>query len=110
MIIWNGRGFVVAVIAFACLLLSEFLSERHFHDSAYYQQHGWPKLVAFLIAGVIVWRLSVHWGKTPARTLIEKETGKEVIMHRDDSLFFIPLRYWGPILCGLGIVFFLVKG
>jgi hypothetical protein len=107
--IWNGRGFVVAVIAFVCLLSSEFLSEWYFRDDAYYQHHGWPKLVAFLLAGIIVWLLSHHWNKTPTRTLIEKDTGKEVVLHKDDSLFFIPLRYWGPLLFALGIAFFFVK-
>lgn len=109
MIIWNGRGFLVAVVAFGCLLLSEFLTEWHFHDTAYYQQHGWPKLVAFLLAGAIVWVVAIQRSKVPERTMIDKDTGAELVLKRDDSFFFIPMHFWGPILCVLGVVFFFVK-
>jgi hypothetical protein len=109
MIIWNGRGFLVAVIAFACLLGSEFLTESYFRDDAYYQQHGWPKLAAFVIAGVIVWWLGMRWKDQSERVVIEKDTGKEFVLRRDDSFFFIHMKYWGPLLCALGIVFFFVQ-
>ena len=109
MIIWSGRGFLVAVIAFGCLLASEFVTERHFRDDAYYQRHGWPKLAGFLVAGSIVWWLGVRWKDEDARTLIDKDTGREVVIRRKDALFFIPMHYWGPILCALGAVFFFVR-
>jgi len=40
MIIWSGLGFVVAVLAFLCLLLAEYVVEAVFNDSQYYQAHG----------------------------------------------------------------------
>jgi hypothetical protein len=98
MIIWEGRGFLVAVIAFACLLASEFLTERYFADDRYYQQHGWPKLVGFFVAGVIVWGLSMVWKDRLGRAAVDKH-----------SLFFIPFQYWGFVLFALGVVFLFVR-
>jgi hypothetical protein len=109
MIIWHGRGFLVAVIAFGCLLASEFLTESYFHDDAYYQQHGWPKLIGFLIAAAIVGWLGVRWKNELARTMIEKDTGKEFVIKGNDALFFIPVQYWPAILCALGVVFYFVQ-
>ena len=43
MIIWKGAGFIVAVIAFVLLLLTEWAVERAFGNDKYYQHHGWPK-------------------------------------------------------------------
>ena len=110
MLIWDGRGFLVAVIAFGCLFASEWLTERYFADDSYYQQNGWPKLAAFLLAGVIVWWLGRHWKGKRARTVIDKDTGREFTIEHKDSLFFIPMHYWGPLLCALGVVFFFVRG
>jgi hypothetical protein len=109
MLIWDGRGYLVAVIAFACLFASEFLTEKYFADDSYYQRNGWPKLVAFLIAGAIVWWIGLRWKHQRARTVIDKQTGKEFLIEHKDALFFIPMQYWGPILCALAVVFFFVR-
>jgi len=40
MIIWRGRGILVALIAFGCLLLTEVITRVSFHSDSYYQQNG----------------------------------------------------------------------
>jgi beta-xylosidase len=104
MIIWSGRGFLVALIAFGCLLFSEWSTEAAFHDTSYYQTHGWPKLMALFVAAVLVWMLAQYWNREPSRVLVDKQTGREVIVKRRDSLFFIEARYWPVILCGVGFI------
>jgi hypothetical protein len=109
MLIWSGRGWLVAVIAVACFLTSELVSEAVLRDQSYYQTHGWPKLAAFLVAAAIVWVL--HAGRIfseSARTLVDKETGEEVTLRPRHSLFFIPVRYWPLVLAALGVVFLFV--
>ena len=59
MIIWKGAGFIVAVVAFLMLLLTELSVETLFNDDRYYQRQGWPKLLAFFVAGCIV--LLIEW-------------------------------------------------
>src|SRR3954451_23368859 len=103
MIIWSGLGFLVAVIGFGCLLATEFLVEAAFHDDRYYQAHGWPKSVAFAVAAVIVGIVGRWLNRRQGKVLIDPETGREVVVGRRNTFFFIPMEYWAPILLVLGI-------
>ena len=107
MIIWSGLGFLVAVITFLLLLIAEYVTESLFRDESYYQAHGWPKLLAFFLAGAVIWPLGVYLNRKPRKIMIEKETRKEVLKP-GHSFFFIRMEYWGPILFALGIIFLLV--
>jgi ATP/ADP translocase len=108
MIIWSGLGFLVAAIAFLLLLIAEYVTESLFGDEFYYQAHGWPKLLAFFLAGMVIWPLGKYLNSKQGKIMIEKETGKEVLIKPKHSLFFIPMEYWGPILLALGIIFLFV--
>ena len=103
--IWSGLGCLVAVITFGCLLATEYLVEAAFQDDDYYQAHGWPKLVGFLVAAGITWVLGQHLRGRQGRVLIDPETGARVIVGRNHTFFFIPVEYWPPILLVLGMVF-----
>ena len=104
MIIWSGLGFLVALITFLFLLVAEYASESLFGDASYFQNHGWPKLMAFFISGVLVWLLGSYLNNKQGKVMIEKETGQEFFMKPNHSLFFIRMEYWGPILLILGII------
>ncbi len=108
MIIWNGLGFLVAVIVFILLLAAEYVTEWMFADDSYYQAHGWPKLLAFFIATAMIWPLGIYLNRKEGKVLIEKATGKEVLIKPNHSLFFIRMEYWGPILLVLGVIFLFV--
>jgi hypothetical protein len=103
-----GWAFLVAVITFLLLLIAEYVIESLFGDDTYYQAHGWPKLLAFFLAGMVIWPLGVYLNRKPGKVMIEKETGKEYLVKPKHSLFFIPMEYWGPILLALGIIFLFV--
>lgn len=127
MIIFRGRGIVVAGIAVACLLAAEVYTRARFHDDNYYQQHGWPKLAAFALAALVTWWLSPQPGTSP-QALQSPETGISTpslmntptaperssfrvgFFRPQDSLFFVPVRFWPLILCALGVLFYLVPG
>ena len=109
MIIWSGFGFLVAVIAFVSLVLSEYVVEALFQDQNYYQAHGWPKLLGLWISGAIVWFLGNYLNQKRGRTLLDKAIGAEVQIRPNHALFFIRMEYWGPILFVLGIIFLFVK-
>lgn len=108
MLIWSGAGFMVAVAAFLCLLLTELAVESWFNDDTYYQKHGWPKLFAFVIAGCLVLMLGKYLNRRPGRVRIDKETGEEVMVKSNHSLFFIKVEYWGYILWILGVIFLFI--
>ena len=105
MIIWSGLGFLVPMIALACLLTSEAGVEKWFGDDQYYQTHGWPKLAGFLLAALIIWPIGALLERRGGRTLIDPATGEHVRVRGDHPCFFIPVKWW-PIVCiGLGVLF-----
>ena len=109
MIIWQGMGFIIAMIALGCCALFDFLTAKAFHDSSYYAAHGWPKLFALWMSAAMIWALSKYVFKKEGRVLIDLKTGEEVILKPEHALFFINIMYWPYVLFAAGIVFFFVR-
>jgi hypothetical protein len=112
MLIWNGWGFLVAVIGFACLLVTQIVVNAAMQDDEYYQTTGWPKLVAFVVATIIIWPVGRAFNrKRPDRELIDVNTGERVVLSSGggNSFFFVPMEYWAAIFLVLGVVFLFIK-
>lgn len=108
MIIWQGLGFIVAIVAVAALVLTEKSVESVFADEKYYQTHGWPKLLALALSGFIVLFIGKFLNGRKGKVVIEKDTGREVVLKSQHSFFFINVEYWGYILMILGVIFLFV--
>jgi hypothetical protein len=105
MLIWRGFGWTVIAITFAVLVLTELGVEQFYSDDQYYQDHGWPKLLAMAVSASLLWQLSQYLDTRPARIVIDKQTGQELRLGADHDLFFVPLRYWPAILVIAGLAF-----
>ena len=98
-LIWSGRGFLVPVITFASCLGMELTTRAVFQDDTYYQEHVWPIPVALAIAGVVCVVIGQVFSGGEPRTLVDVETREQVVLHPSQgTFFFVPVRYWGPIL------------
>ena len=106
MIIWSGLGFLVAVITFVCMLVTELAVEGASADDRYFQSHGWPQLVGMLFAALLVGLLARALRARQTETRIDAATGNKVtvVAGQNHTLFFVPIRYWPPILVVLGIL------
>jgi hypothetical protein len=103
---FTRKGFLVPVVGFGALLATEYAVESYFHDSQYYQHHGWPKTLGLWLGGVLIAGISQRIGETEARTLIEPETGRAVVLEPQRHTFlYVPMKYWPGILFVLGLVF-----
>lgn len=85
MLIWRGRGLVV-LLAFLVFVMMQLLVDGANHDG-YYAAHRWPKVLAALFAAIPIWFI----GKS-----FENEG-------RGDSLWFIPVKWWAPVILVGGI-------
>ncbi len=98
-LIWTGCGYLVPAVTFASCLLMELTTRAVFQDDTYYQEHCWPIPVALAIAGVVCVFLVHVFSRGEPRTLINVETRKQIVLHPSlGTFFFVPMRYWGPIL------------
>jgi len=104
MIIWSGWGWLVAVIVFGCALLTEVLVESAYGDDRYYQEHGWPKSAAFVAAALAVSPVASYSSRKRDRHLIDAQSGEPVVLRASDTLFFIAMKYWPPLLAVIGLV------
>jgi hypothetical protein len=113
MIIWSGWGFLAAVIGFGCLLLTEYSVEAAMQDEQYYQNHGWPKFVGFVVAAVVVWPVGRALNRyQPGRELIDANTGERVVLPASGgghTLFFVPMEYWAALFVVIGLVFLVIE-
>ncbi len=108
MIVWQGFGFIVGVIGMGFLVLAEYITRTVTKNEFYFNQHGWIKTVAFLLAAGVVWLVARHYDSRPGKVVIEKGTGKEITLRRQHSLFFVPMKFWTYIYVGLGVLFLFV--
>ena len=106
MMIWSGWGFAVALIGFASLVATEYFVERVTQDDQFYQDHGWPKMLGMTVAGLLLWVFCVWLDRTsPASDASTAESPREKLPSAtvEHSLFFIPIKYWTPLLLVIGI-------
>lgn len=98
MIIWNGFGWVVPVFAVLCLLLGNVI----IGDS--WSGNTWAQAGALIAAAVLTFAFDRFFlAKRADKTLMNKETGEDVIIRKNDSLFFIPVRFWPFVLIAIAV-------
>jgi hypothetical protein len=99
MIIWKGYGFLVLVIAVAIGAIVSLIFGR----VGLTEDMG-AAIGAIISAGVI-WVVGNKLNSlAKSRTMIDKQTGQEIIFKPDNSLFFIKMQYWAFIIGGIGII------
>lgn len=108
MIIWSGLGFLVPIVAIACFLITQIVTNSLLNDDRYYTEHGFPKLIAFWIAAVLLFLIGSALSRKQERVLVDKKTGEDVILRPSHTFLFIPIVYWAPVLFVLGIVFLFI--
>ena len=104
MVIWSGKGFLVAVFTFGFSLVANLITNYVTGSRAYWDAHKWPLGVSLLVSAVACWYVGRIFGNQKAQVLIDPKTGKEVVLRESHTLFFVPMMWWGPILAVLGVV------
>jgi len=117
MLIYKGRGALIAIFTFLVLLFTELATRRIFHDENYYQNHKWPVAAGFFISATLIWILSQKpMPKAVDATEYIVSSSREIsatqhppsscqIFRLHDSLFYIPASYWAFILWALALLF-----
>ncbi len=96
MIIWSGHGYVVAIIVFACSLITELVTESAAGNDQFYQSSSWALPLALAVAGGLTWVFQ-------RVVLTRLESRNPECRH---SLFFVPVGWWAPILGVIAVCVF----
>jgi hypothetical protein len=60
--------------------------------------------LALLASAAILWKMAQRLAARPTRVLIDKETGEEITLREQHTMFWIPLRYWAILDAILGVI------
>jgi hypothetical protein len=101
MLIWQGLGFLAAIIPIVCYVLFSKLITATM-GLAYTNSHSWPGALATLIGAGCVWLIGKKFSG-PERSLVDPKTGQTVILKRKHTLFWIPIEYFAGVLVVVAI-------
>ena len=103
MLIWNGLGFLVAVVTFGSCLLFNFVLDARFGEG-YYSSHRWAIGTALIVGGLVSSVIGFMLKGRSDRYAIDEETGERfVINNSDHSFFFIPMHWAGIVIVMIGV-------
>jgi hypothetical protein len=105
MIIWRGLGILVAIAGFAGFIAAEAITRAATNDLNYYQAHALPKLGGAVLGAAFAFGMTklLARGNAP-RVVIDKESGKEILLSRGDSFFFVPSKYIPYVVLVIGTI------
>ena len=99
MIIWKGYGFLVLLITIAigAVISLIFIGLGSTED--------WGAAVGAIISGGVIWVVGNKLNSEEKnRIFIDKQTGQEILVKPEHSLFFLKMQYWAFIVSGFGLI------
>lgn len=96
MIIWRRKGWLVPIIFFVMLLVTQIAINSSLGDG-YYQSHEWPKGLGIGLAALLIALFGYHVNYKKREVAIDPDTGVKT-QASSHTLFFIPVEYWAVII------------
>ena len=97
MIIWQGLGFLVAIVPVAVLVFVQ-LGIDAVAGTGYYTAHNWVQVMAVLISALIVGVTGYFLNRQPGKILIDPQTNQKVELKQRHTLFWIRMEYWAIVM------------
>lgn len=100
MIVWSGRG----ILSFLALVFAIFISQKiipvGYNDVSL--------IVSLLLAALFSVIMGKKWN-SEIKTVIDKDSGKEIQLQTKHSLFWIKMEYWGFIYGVFAVILLVIK-
>lgn len=93
MIVWQGLGFLAALIPVILIVIMDKAAPSMVHGTA----------VALVISAIIVWLVGTKLNGGEGKVLVDPETEQEVVLKKDHTLFWIPMQWIGVAIGALGV-------
>lgn len=106
LVIWRGYGWLVPILVFTGLILSQLSVNALFGDE-FYKSHDWPKYVGVGLGSFFVALLGYYLNYMKRPIEFDEETGQTLRRGPSHTLFFIPIEYWAVISIALFSLAFL---
>ena len=100
LVVWRGFGWLVPVIVFAALILSQ-LSVDDLYGEGFYTANAWPDHAAYILGAIAVGLLGLVLNHVKRKIPVDEKTGEPLGKAASHSLFFMPVEYWAIIVLAL---------
>lgn len=94
MVIWKGLGFLAALIPFVLAILLQII----FGDDSMYAGIG------YLLGAIPVWFLGQRLNTGVGQTVVDPNTGQQMVQKAEHTLFWIRMDYAAVIPAAVGIL------
>jgi hypothetical protein len=96
LVIWRGFGWLIPVVLFGTILLSQMALDS-IYGAGFYKANAWPKIAAITVSSLFIALLGylLNYKKRPI--VVDTESGKKT-KSPAHSLFFIPIEVWAVII------------
>lgn len=102
MVIWNGLGYLAAILTFGACLIAQLAFDGQF-GADYYSSHLWTVGVGLLAGGALSAAAGFILKSRTDREVIDAKTGERLVINRSDhSFFFLPLHWAGLVIAAIG--------
>ncbi|OIQ90477.1 hypothetical protein GALL_276160 [mine drainage metagenome] len=108
MIIWRGFGILVPIIAGIFSLGTNYIVDVIMKNDDYSKWHYWPKALGAVLAAGAVWYVGKYLNSRPGKVVIEKTTGRQVVLRKTHDLFFLKFEYWAFVLLAFSVIGYFV--
>jgi hypothetical protein len=103
-LVWQGLGAYALAVPFL-MVVAVYLAVSVIFGAETAARFGTAGSgIALLASAAILWKFAKRLAARPVRTLVDKETGEEVVLREQHTMFWIPLRYWAIFYAGLGVI------
>jgi hypothetical protein len=96
MIIWQGYGFLGALIPVVLLLVFDKTRSMAYETE-----------IAILLSALCVWFAGKKLNTAPGKRLIDPETNQDVILKNKHTIFWMPLEWFSFVLIAMVVYMFI---
>ena len=100
MVIWKGWGILALIVPVVIMLASQWLSGMLGVSDL--SHPGVVALVCF-VSAIVVWFVGKKLNGAPEKILLDAESGEEVRIKPQHSLFWIPMQWFSLVWVAYGI-------
>ena len=110
LLIWQRFGFLVPVIGFGSLVLTQLLVDTALGKNRYENDSALYAGIALFVASGLTYLLNLFLSpREQPRKLLDPVTQQTVLVKRTSTFFFVPVVYWSYLFAGLAVLSLVVK-
>jgi hypothetical protein len=109
MLVWRGAGILAAFVAAFGAIAAQIVFISISGDDHFVRNHWWAYFIVGLSAALAVWGFSRYLDRDKGRVVIDKASGKEILLKKKHDIFFIPVRFWPYIIVGFTVLLYFAQ-